>query len=65
MSGGVGNLRFGQVQLIILIGAPVAPVPRVSWSQSGYYEWRHRPDSVTQRRRELLADKIAALFRPY
>jgi putative transposase len=34
-------------------------------SKSGYYEWRHRPESVTQRRRELLADKIAALFRAF
>jgi hypothetical protein len=32
-------------------------------SKSGYYEWRHRPESVTQRRRELLADKIAAFSR--
>lgn len=31
-------------------------------SKSGYYEWRQRPESVTQRRRELLADTIAALF---
>jgi putative transposase len=34
-------------------------------SKSGYYEWRHRPQSVTQRRRELLADKIAALFEAF
>jgi putative transposase len=34
-------------------------------SKSGYYEWRHRPESVTQRRRELLADKIAALFQAF
>jgi putative transposase len=33
--------------------------------KSGYYEWRHRPESVTQRRRELLADKIAALFQAF
>jgi putative transposase len=31
-------------------------------SKSGYYEWRHRPVSATQQRRELLADKIDALF---
>lgn len=29
-------------------------------SKSGYYEWRQRPESLTQRRRELFADKIAA-----
>jgi len=34
-------------------------------SKSGYYEWRHRPESLTQRRRELLADKIAALFQAF
>ena len=34
-------------------------------SKSGYYEWRHRPESVTQQRRELLADKIAALFQAF
>ena len=34
-------------------------------SKSGYYEWRHRPESVTQRRRELLADKIGALFEAF
>jgi putative transposase len=37
----------------------------VEVSKSGYYEWRHRPQSVTQRRRELLADKIAALFEAF
>ena len=34
-------------------------------SKSGYYEWRHRPESAAQRRRELLADKIAALFQAF
>lgn len=34
-------------------------------SKSGYYEWWHRPQSLTQRRRELLADKIAALFEAF
>lgn len=34
-------------------------------SKSGYYEWRQRPESVTQRRRELLADTIAALFQAF
>ena len=31
-------------------------------SKSGFYDWLHRPLSTAQRRRELLADKIAALF---
>jgi transposase InsO family protein len=30
-------------------------------SKSGFYEWAHRPISAAGRRRELLADKIAAL----
>ena len=34
-------------------------------SKSGYYEWRHRPVSAAQRRRELLADKIGALFQAF
>jgi putative transposase len=34
-------------------------------SKSGYYEWRHRPQSAAQQRRELLADKIAALFQAF
>jgi putative transposase len=34
-------------------------------SKSGFYEWRQRPQSLTQRRRELLADKIAALFEAF
>jgi putative transposase len=34
-------------------------------SKSGFYEWRNRPISATQRRRELLADKIAALFEAF
>ena len=34
-------------------------------SKSGYYEWRHRPESAAQRRRERLADKIAALFQAF
>lgn len=34
----------------------------VEVSKSGYYEWRCRPVSAAQQRRELLADKIAALF---
>ncbi|WP_425294285.1 IS3 family transposase [Mycobacterium attenuatum] len=31
-------------------------------SKSGYYEWRDRPQSLTQQRRERLADKIGVLF---
>ena len=31
-------------------------------SKSGYYEWRCRPVSAAQQRRELLAEKIGALF---
>lgn len=31
-------------------------------SKSGFYEWTQRPISAAQRRRELLADKIAALY---
>lgn len=34
-------------------------------SKSGYYEWRDRPVSAAQRRRELLGDKIAALFEAF
>ena len=34
-------------------------------SKSGFYEWKHRPQSAAQRRRELLADKIAALFEAF
>lgn len=34
-------------------------------SKSGFYEWRQRPESLTQQRRELLADKIAALFQAF
>jgi putative transposase len=34
-------------------------------STSGFYEWRHRPVSAAQRRRELLADKIGALFEAF
>ena len=34
----------------------------VGVSKSGYYEWRSRPVSAAQQRRELLADKIRALF---
>jgi putative transposase len=34
-------------------------------SKSGFYEWRHRPVSAAQRRRELLADKIGALFEAF
>jgi putative transposase len=37
----------------------------VEVSKSGLYEWRHRPESAAQRRRELLADKIAALFQAF
>jgi putative transposase len=37
----------------------------VEVSKSGFYEWRHRPESAAQRRRELLADKIAALFQAF
>lgn len=49
-------------------GNPV-PLPTVARmcallqvSKSGYYDWRDRPQSPTQQRRDLLADKIAALF---
>ena len=31
-------------------------------STSGFYEWLRRPVSAAQRRRELLADKVKALF---
>ena len=34
-------------------------------SKSGFYEWRRRPVSAAQRRRELLADKIRALFEAF
>jgi transposase InsO family protein len=34
-------------------------------SKSGFYEWRHRPVSAAQRRRELLAEKIGALFKAF
>ena len=34
-------------------------------SKSGFYEWRGRPVSAAQRRRELLADKIGALFEAF
>ena len=34
-------------------------------SKSGFYEWRRRPVSATQRRRELLADKVTALFEAF
>lgn len=34
-------------------------------SKSGFYEWRHRPVSAAQRRRELLTDKIGALFEAF
>ena len=34
-------------------------------SKSGFYEWRHRPVSAAQRRRELLAEKIGALFETF
>jgi putative transposase len=34
-------------------------------SKSGFYEWMHRPESATQQRRELLADKIGALFEAF
>jgi transposase InsO family protein len=34
-------------------------------SKSGFYEWRHRPVSAAQRRRELLADKIGTLFEAF
>jgi len=37
----------------------------VGVSKSGYYEWRSRPVSAAQRRRELLADKIRALFKAF
>ena len=31
-------------------------------SKSGYYEWRSRPQSETEKRREILKLKIKALF---
>jgi putative transposase len=34
-------------------------------SKSGFYEWMHRPVSAAQRRRELLAEKIRALFQAF
>src|SRR5262245_55679678 len=34
-------------------------------SKSGCYEWRQRPVSAAQRRRELLTDKICALFEAF
>lgn len=34
-------------------------------SKSGFYEWRQRPVSATQQRRELLAGKICALFEAF
>lgn len=34
-------------------------------SKSGYYEWRSRPVSATQQRRELLGEKIGALFEAF
>jgi transposase InsO family protein len=34
-------------------------------SKSGFYEWRGRPVSAAQRRRELLAEKIRALFQAF
>ena len=37
----------------------------VGVSKSGYYEWRCRPVSAAQQRRELLADKIRALFKAF
>ena len=34
-------------------------------SKSGFYEWRHRPVSAAQRRRELLDDMVRALFETF
>lgn len=34
-------------------------------SKSGFYEWMHRPISAAQLRRELLAEKIRALFQAF
>lgn len=34
-------------------------------SKSGFYDWRNRPVSSAQRRREQLAEKISALFYAY
>ncbi|MBS4729277.1 hypothetical protein MSM1_13345 [Mycobacterium sp. SM1] len=33
--------------------------------KSGCYQWWHRPQSLTQRRREPLADKIATWFEAF
>ena len=52
--------------------AEAAELPTVAWmcallevSKSGFYEWRHRPVSAAQRRRELLADMVRALFEAF
>ena len=49
--------------------AEVAVAPTVetmchwlSVSKSGYYEWKNRPASATQQRRDLLKIKIKTLF---
>lgn len=34
-------------------------------SKSGFYEWRTRPASAAQQRRELLAEKVGALFEAF
>ena len=34
-------------------------------SKSGFYEWRGRPVSAARRRRELLAEKVRALFEAF
>jgi putative transposase len=47
-------------------GAPVLTVERMcrllGVSKSGLYDWRHRSVSAAARRRQVLADKIKALF---
>jgi putative transposase len=52
-----------------IVEAPLPTVERMcalmEVSKSGYYEWRCRPISAAQQRRELLAEKIGALFKAF